>query len=345
MVADISNESKRMKRYIAKRLLLLIPVLLGVSILSFALIHLAPGDPSRTIAGDRASPQIIKAMQEKYGLDKPIIVQYWLWLRHVLRGDFGRSIVTNERILVEIIDRLPNTVELTFVAMFIAIAVGAIAGIISASRQYSMLDYTTMGIALFGVSMPVFWLGIMLMMIFGVFLRWLPLGGRIDTLIPFQRITGLYLLDSVITWNWKAFVSSLRYLILPSVALATIPMATIARVTRSSMLEVLRQDFIRTERAKGLSERLVIYKHAARNALLPVITVIGLNFGLLLAGAILTETIFSWPGIGRYVVKAVQMRDYPAVQGCVLFFAFMFVVVNLITDILYAYIDPRIKYE
>jgi peptide/nickel transport system permease protein len=191
----------------------------------------------------------------------------------------------------------------------------------------------------------VFWLGVMLMMVFGVFLRWLPISGRINTLISFRRITGLYLLDSIIGLNWPAFSSAVRYLILPSVALGTIPMATIARVTRSSMLEVLRQDFIRTERAKGLPERMVIYKHAARNALLPVITVIGLNFGILLAGAILTETIFSWPGIGRYVVKAVQMRDYPAVQGCVLFFAFMFVIVNLITDLLYAYIDPRIKYE
>ena len=334
-----------MKWYIAKRILLLIPVLIGVSILSFLLIHLAPGDPARTIAGEHASTQTIEALREKYGLDKPLATQYWIWFRQVLKGDLGRSIVSNQPVMREILDRFPNTVELTFVSMFIAILVGSIAGIISASKQYSVLDYTTMGIALFGVSMPVFWLGIMLMMIFGVFLRWLPLGGRIDTLIPFQRISGLYLLDSVISWNWQAFVSSLRYLVLPSVALATIPMATIARVTRSSMLEVLRQDYIRTERAKGLSERLVIYKHAARNALLPVITVIGLNFGLLLAGAILTETIFSWPGIGRYVVKAVQMRDYPAVQGCVLFFAFMFVVVNLITDVLYAYIDPRIKYE
>ena len=334
-----------MKWYIAKRILLLIPVLIGVSILSFLLIHLAPGDPARTIAGEHASTQTIKALQEKYGLDKPLVTQYWIWFRQVLKGDLGRSIVSNQPVMREILDRFPNTIELTFVSMFIAILVGSIAGIVSASKQYSLLDYTTMGIALFGVSMPVFWLGIMLMMIFGVFLRWLPLGGRIDTLIPFQRISGLYLLDSVISWNWRAFVSSLRYLVLPSVALATIPMATIARVTRSSMLEVLRQDYIRTERAKGLSERLVIYKHAARNALLPVITVIGLNFGLLLAGAILTETIFSWPGIGRYVVKAVQMRDYPAVQGCVLFFAFMFVVVNLVTDVLYAYIDPRIKYE
>jgi len=229
--------------------------------------------------------------------------------------------------------------------ILIAIIIGSFAGIISASKQYSFLDYSTMGVALFGVSMPVFWLGIMLMMIFGVFLRWLPISGRIDSLIPFKRITGFYLLDSIITWNGPAFISTIRYLILPSVALGTIPMATIARVTRSSMLEVLRQDFIRTERAKGLSERLVIYKHAARNAMLPVITVIGLNFGLLLAGAILTETVFSWPGIGRYVINAVRMRDYPAVQGCVLFFAFMFVIVNLITDILYVFIDPRIKYK
>jgi peptide/nickel transport system permease protein len=275
-----------MKWYITKRLLMLIPVLLGVSILSFSLIHLAPGDPALTIAGERASPQIINAIREKYGLDKPLSTQY----------------------------------------------------------QYSIFDYSFMGVALFGISMPVFWLGIMLMMIFGVYLRWLPISGRISMMISFQRVTGFYLLDSLITGNFAAFISSLRYLILPSVALSTIPMATIARVTRSSMLEVLRQDFIRTERAKGLSERMVIYKHAVRNAMIPVITVIGLNFGLLLAGAILTETVFSWPGIGRYVVNAINMRDYPVVQGCVLFFALMFVIVNLITDIVYVYIDPRIHY-
>jgi len=334
-----------MRWYVTKRLLLLIPVLLGVSILSFSLIQLAPGDPARTIAGEHASPQTISAIREKYGLDKPFTTQYWVWLKRVLRGDLGRSIVSNEHVMREILDRFPNTVELTFFAMFIAVAVGAVAGIVSASRQYSVIDYTTMGVALFGVSMPVFWLGIMLMMIFGVFLKWLPIGGRIDTLIPFRRVTGLYLLDSLIGWNGPALASSLRHLLMPSVALATIPMATIARVTRSSMLEVLRQDFIRTERAKGLSERVVIYKHAARNALLPVVTVIGLEFGLLLAGAILTETIFAWPGIGRYVVNAVRMRDYPAVQGCLLFFALTFVVVNLITDLLYVLIDPRIKYE
>jgi len=333
-----------MKWYITKRLLMLVPVLIGVSILSFSLIHLAPGDPAITMAGEHASPQIINAIREKYGLDKPLITQYWIWLKQVLRGDLGRSIVSNEFVAIEILERFPNTVELTIFSMMFAVVIGSIAGIISASRQYSVFDYSFMGVALFGVSMPVFWLGIMLMMIFGVYLRWLPISGRISMMISFQRITGFYLLDSIITGNFAAFISILRYLILPSIALSTIPMATIARVTRSSMLEVLRQDFVRTERAKGLSERMVIYKHAVRNAMIPVITVIGLNFGLLLAGAILTETVFSWPGIGRYVVNAVNMRDYPVVQGCVLFFASMFVIVNLITDIIYVYIDPRIHY-
>lgn len=334
-----------MKWYITKRLLMLIPVLLGASILVFSLIHLAPGDPARTIAGEHASIQTIEKIQEKYGLNKPLPTQYLIWLKQALQGDFGRSIVSNEFVSKEIWDRFPNTVELTILAMLIAVVVGIIAGIVSASRQYSLLDYSVMGVALFGVSMPVFWLGIMLMMIFGVYLRWLPIGGRLSIMVSFTRVTGFYLLDSIIAGNWDAFVSSLRHLILPAIALGTIPMATIARVTRSSMLEVLRQDYIRTERAKGLSERLVIYKHAVRNALIPVVTVIGLNFGLLLAGAILTETVFSWPGLGRYVVKAVQMRDYPAVQGCVLFFAFIFVIVNLITDLIYVYIDPRIKYQ
>ena len=324
---------------------MLIPVLLGTSIIAFSLIHLAPGDPARTMAGEHASQRTINAIKEKYGLDKPLYIQYGIWLNRALHGDMGRSIVSNEYVTKEIFDRFPNTFELTFFAMILAIAIGTMAGIISASKQYSALDYTFMGIALFGLSMPVFWLGIMLMMIFGVYLRWLPIGGRINILIPFHRITGFYLLDSIITGNFAALISTLRYLILPSTALATIPMATIARVSRSSMLEVLRQDFIRTERAKGLSERVVIYKHAVRNAMIPVITVIGLNFGLLLAGAILTETVFSWPGIGRYVVNAVRMRDYPAVQGCVLFFAFVFVIVNLVTDIIYVYIDPRIHYK
>lgn len=334
-----------MKWYIVKRLLMLIPVLLGASILAFILIHLAPGDPARTIAGEHASPQTIEAITIKYGLDKSLAEQYWIWIKRVLQGDLGKSIVSNESVVREIFERFPNTAELSLCAMILAIGVGSIAGILSASKQYTAIDYSTMGLALFGVSMPVFWLGIMLMMIFGVVLRWLPIGGRIDTLISFRRITGFYILDSILTLNVRGLISSIRHLILPSIALGTIPMATIARVTRSSMLEVLRQDFIRTQRAKGLSEGRVVFKHAARNAMIPVITVIGLNFGLLLAGAILTETVFAWPGIGRYVVNAVRMRDYPVVQGSVMFFAFIFVVVNLIADVLYVYIDPRIKYE
>jgi len=331
--------------YVSKRLLQLIPVILGVTIIAFSLIQIAPGDPARTMLGQHATQKEINEIREKYGLDEPIIVQYWIWLNGVVRGDLGRSILTNELVIVEIGARFPNTMELSISAMLFAIILGGIAGIISASKQYSVTDYTVMGIALFGISMPVFWLGIMLMLIFGVILGWLPIGGRIDLFIPYERVTGFLVFDSIITGNLDALISTIRHLILPSIALGTIPMAIIARVTRSSMLEVLRQDFIRTERAKGLSERTVIYKHAVRNAMVPVVTVIGLNFGLLLAGAILTETVFSWPGLGRLVVEAVYERDYPLVVGCILIFAIVFVFVNLITDILYTYIDPRIKYE
>lgn len=334
-----------MRWYIVKRLAMLVPVMLGVSIIAFSLIHLAPGDPARTMLGERATQEQLNEIREKYGLDKPIYVQYGIWLNGVLHGDLGRSITTHEEVAKEIGDRFPNTMELAIAAMIFAIIVGVFAGIISATKQYSITDYTCMGVALFGISMPVFWLGIMLMMIFGVFLGWLPIGGRIDLLIPFQRVTGFMVFDSIITGNFPALISVLRHLILPAVALGTIPMAMIARVSRSSMLEVLRQDFIRTERAKGLSERMVIYKHAVRNAMVPVVTVIGLNVGLLLAGAILTETVFSWPGIGRLVVNAVYERDYPLVVGCILVFAIVFVIVNLITDILYTRIDPRIQYE
>ena len=334
-----------MRWYIVKRLAMLVPVMLGVSIIAFSLIHLAPGDPARTMLGERATQEQLNEIREKYGLDKPLYVQYGIWLNGVLHGDLGRSITTHEEVAKEIGDRLPNTMELSIAAMIFAIIVGVFAGIISATKQYSITDYTCMGVALFGISMPVFWLGIMLMMIFGVFLGWLPIGGRIDLLIPFQRVTGFMVFDSIITGNFPALISVLRHLILPAIALGTIPMAMIARVSRSSMLEVLRQDFIRTERAKGLSERMVIYKHAVRNAMVPVVTVIGLNFGLLFAGAILTETVFSWPGIGRLVVNAVYERDYPLVVGCILVFAIVFVIVNLVTDILYTRIDPRIRYE
>lgn len=334
-----------MKRYLIKRLLLIIPVLLGVSIIVFFLVRLAPGDPAKILAGEHASPEFIRTVREKWGLDRPVIVQYFIWLRSVLRGDLGISIATHNPVLREILSRFPATLELSLVAMGIAIVVGITAGIVAAVRQYSLVDYLSMTGALFGISMPVFWLGLMLMLIFGLRLNLFPISGRLSPEIELRTITGLYLLDALLTANGKAFLNALSHLVLPGVALGTIPAALIARMTRSSMLEVIRQDFIRTERAKGLPERMVIYKHALRNALIPIVTVIGMEFGLLLGGAILTETVFAWPGLGRYTVDAVYARDYPAIQGAVLFIAFIFVLVNLATDLLYAAINPRIRYR
>jgi peptide/nickel transport system permease protein len=262
-----------------------------------------------------------------------------------LQGDLGRSIESRELVRVEIMDRLPTTLELSLIAIVIASAVGIVAGIISAVRQYSAIDYSVMFGALFGVSMPIFWLGLMLLYFVGVKLGWAPIGGRLSIGIDLEKITGLYVLDSILTLNGEAFVDSIKHLILPSIALATIPMATIARMTRSSMLEVLRQDYIRTERAKGLSERVVVYKHAIKNALIPIVTVIGMNIGVLMGGAVLTETIFTLPGLGKYIADAILAYDYPVVQGFTIFFATAFVIINLITDILYMYIDPRIKYR
>jgi peptide/nickel transport system permease protein len=334
-----------MKKYILKRLLLLIPVLIGVSILIFVIVRLTPGDPARILAGEHATEEYVQATRERWGLDKPMYVQYYIWFKSLLRGDLGRSITTHSPVVEEIFNRFPATLELSLFAMFLAIVIGILAGIISAIRQYHFFDYFSMTIALFGISMPVFWLGLMLMFVFGLWLDILPISGRINVMIPLQNITGLYVLDSILTLNFQALGSSLLHLILPSIALGTIPMAMIARITRSSMLEIIRLDFIRTERAKGLPERMVIFKHALKNALIPIITVIGMEFGLLLGGAILTETVFAWPGLGRYTVDAVYARDYPAIQGSVLFIAFIFVLVNLITDVLYAYINPRIRYH
>ncbi|KYK34514.1 MAG: peptide ABC transporter permease [Theionarchaea archaeon DG-70-1] len=334
-----------MKEYILKRLAMLIVVLFGVSIITFVLVRAAPGDPAIHFAGQHASVEVLERIREKYHLNDPIYVQYYIWVKMALQGDLGRSIESRELVTTEIMDRLPTTLELSLVAIIIASIFGTVAGILSAVRQYSAVDYSVMFGALFGVSMPVFWLGLMMLFIFGVKLGVLPVGGRLSVGIDLERITGMYVLDSILTGNWKALTDSIRHLILPSVALATIPMATIARMTRSSMLEVLRQDYIRTERAKGLSERVVIYKHAIKNALIPVITVIGMNVGLLMGGAVLTETIFTLPGLGKYIADAILAYDYPVIQGFTIFFATAFVMINLMTDLIYVYIDPRIKYR
>jgi peptide/nickel transport system permease protein len=333
-----------MFRYIIKRFLTIVPVLLGVSILVFGFIRLIPGDPATVMLGERATPESVARVREQLGLDKPIYEQYLLYLSKALRGDLGASVLRQEPVTREIVRRFPATIELSFGAISVALMIGIPAGIISAVRRHSWFDSLSMLLALTGVSMPIFWLGIMLTLLFAVILHLLPTSGRLDADTEFTTITNLLLFDSLLQGNPDVFFEALRHLILPAIALGTIPMAIIARMTRSAMLEVLSQDYIRTAHAKGLHERAVVIQHALRNALLPVITVVGLQVGILLSGAILTETIFSWPGIGRWLVEAIYARDYPIVQGVTLFIAIIFVLTNLTVDVLYAWADPRIKF-
>jgi len=330
-------------RFILHRLLSLIPTVLGISLLVFLMVQLVPGDPAEMMLGERASEQAIQDLRQQLGLDQPLYIQYGMFLSRLVRGDLGRALRTNEKITVEIAERFPATIELSLMAMLFAVTLGMLAGIISATRQYSLFDYASMILSLVGVSMPIFWLGLVLMIIFSVNLGWLPLSGRMSYNIQLQSVTHFYLLDSVLAGDWKALRDVLWHLVLPAFTLSTIPMAIIARITRSSMLEVLRQDYIRTARAKGLSRFAVHYKHALKNALIPVITVIGLQFGILLGGAILTETIFAWPGIGLWLLNAVYARDFNAVQGGTMLVATTFVSINMIVDVLYAWVNPRIK--
>lgn len=334
-----------MLNYIIRRIMMLIPVLIGVTILAFALIHLIPGDPARSMLGEKATAEQLEVLREEMGFNDPYIVQYGRYLGNVVTGDFGKSIKSADPVLEEIAHRFPATIELTLFAMGIAILIGVLAGVIAAVKQYSWFDNVSMTGALFGVSLPIFWLGLMMIWLFAVTLQWLPPSGRLSNDIELTTITNLYLLDSILTLNWPAFKDSFLHLIMPGLALGTIPMAIIARMTRSSMLEVMKQDYIRTAQAKGLATRLIVFQHALKNAFLPVLTVIGLQFGFLLGGAVLTESIFSWPGIGRYVLLAVLGRDYPVVQGSILIIAIVFVLVNLLTDVLYKYFDPRIRYD
>jgi peptide/nickel transport system permease protein len=278
------------------------------------------------------------------GLDKPIFVQYGLFLKDALRGDLGDSIVTGRPVTTELLTRLPATFELVAFAMLIAILVGVPVGVISAVRPYSLLDKTTSVLALTGISMPIFWLAMVLVVIFGVNLELLPFPGRLDPTTGITAITGLVLVDSLLTLNFAGFWDGLLHLIMPALALGTIPMAVIMRMTRSSMLEVMNEDYVRTARAKGVVPWRVVFKHALRNAMLPTITVIGLQVGLLMVGAIITETIFSWPGIGLYTYTSISSRDYASIQGVVLYAALLFVLINLIVDILYAILDPRVRY-
>jgi peptide/nickel transport system permease protein len=278
------------------------------------------------------------------GLDKPVIVQYGIFLADALRGDLGSSIVTGRPVTTELLARLPATLELTAFAMLVAILVGVPVGVISAVKQYSLLDKFTSVLALTGISMPIFWLAMILIVIFFVNLGWLPFPGRLSTGYAVTSITGLVLVDSLLTLNFAAFWDGLKHLILPAIALGTIPMAVIMRMTRSSMLEVMGEDYVRTARAKGVVPWRVIFKHALRNAMLPTVTVIGLQAGLLMGGAVITETIFSWPGVGQIAYDSVNRRDYAMIQGVVLYGATLFVLVNLLVDVLYAVLDPRVRY-
>lgn len=334
-----------MTRFISRRLFHLIFILIGVSLLVFLMLRLIPGDPAHLLLGEFASPQEVSRIREKLGLDRSYAYQYYLYIKNLLKGDLGISIRSNTPVSQEIWIRFLATVELSMAAMVISSLIGILAGVISSARKYSIFDYFSMVMALIGISMPIFWLGLMLMYLFSVKLGLLPMMGRFTMGMDYEAITGLVILDSLLKGEFPLFLNSLKHLILPAFTLATIPMAIIARMTRSSMLEVLSKDYIRTARAKGLGYGAVIFKHALKNAFLPVITVIGLNFGLLLGGAVLTETIFSWPGLGRYVVDSLLARDYPAVQGCILFFAVIMVMVNLAVDILYFYLDPRLRID
>ena len=329
--------------FIARRALAVIPTLLGVTILIFLMLRLTPGDPAELLLGERATDHALAEMREYLGLNEPLHKQYWLFIKRVAHGDLGETIWTRQKVWIEVKQRFPATMELTLAAMVISSFLGIIFGLVSAARQYSVLDYLSMLGSLFGVSMPVFWLALMLMLIFSLWLGWFPMSGRISVGVTLEVHTNFYVIDSIITGNWKALVDVLKHLALPATALSTIPLAIVARMTRSSMLEVLRQDYIKTARAKGLGNASIFLKHALRNGLIPVVTVIGLQVGILLGGAILTETVFAWPGVGKWLYDGVVKRDYMVIQGGTLVVASTFVIVNLIVDVLYAVINPRIS--
>lgn len=331
--------------YTVRRVLSLIPVLFGMTLVVFAIIHAIPGNPAQVILGQRATAESIATLTKELGLDRPWYIQYFDYIKSLLQGDLGTSLRTRGPINEEIWPFLAATIELTVVAMIIAVVIGVNAGIISAWFSKSWFDYVAMILALVGVSLPIFWLGLMEQWIFSIELGWLPTTGRENVRDPITAITNLYLIDTLLQGRFDQFTTVIKHLVLPSIALATIPMAIIARMTRATMLEVMKSDYIRTARAKGLGMFWVVYKHSLKNAIIPVLTVIGLQMGLLLGGAILTETIFGWPGIGRYLYDAIAYRDYPVIQSGILIIAAIFVLINLVVDLLYVLVDPRIKYN
>src|SRR6478736_832562 len=334
-----------MLRYLVRRLLLLIPILLGVSLLIFFWIRALPGTPAESLLGERATPALVQAYRHRYGLDKPVYVQYWSYLKTTASGDLGVSVASRRTVVDEIKARFPATVELAVAAMIFAVSFGVPLGFFAAKRYGSAFDHASLVASLIGISIPIFFLAIILKYIFSVRLGWLPSIGREDTLSEAEHPTNFYVLDGIITGNLGASWDAIRHLILPAIALGSIPLAIISRITRASVLDVQNEDYVRTARAKGLAPRTVDRRHVMRNAMLPVTTVIGLQTGLLLSGAVLTETVFAFPGIGSWLAGAIFNRDYPVLQGGILFVAVVFVFVNLLVDISYAVINPKIRYS
>jgi dipeptide transport system permease protein len=334
-----------MFKFFLVKLAQLVPTFIGVTIVAFAFIRLLPGDPILLMAGERGiSAERYAELKAQMGFDRSLVAQYFDFLKGLLHGDLGNSLVTHSPVMDEFMSRFPATLELSLFALAFAVIIGLPAGVLAAVKRGKTLDHTIMGISLTGYSMPIFWWGLLLIMLFSSTLGWTPVSGRISFLYFIEPVTGFMTIDSLIAGDWGAFLSSLHYLILPSIVLGTIPLAVIARQTRSSMLEVLGEDYVRTARAKGLSNFRVIMVHTLRNALISVVTVIGLQVGLLLAGAILTETIFSWPGIGKWMIDAISRRDYPSVQGGLVLIAFIVMIVNLLVDLAYGVINPRIRH-
>ncbi|MDQ7247440.1 ABC transporter permease subunit [Dongia sedimenti] len=333
-----------MIRFVIQRVLLIIPTFLGAALLTFVLIHAIPGDPVQMLLGEKViDPVRHQELLAQIGLDKPLPIQFVDYVWNVLQGDFGKSIQSKESVLSDFFQLFPATLELAFCAMVFAVVIGIPAGVLAAERRGSVYDHTLMGAALTGYSMPIFWWGLLLILFFSLYLGWTPVSGRIDLDYYFEDGTNFMLYDSLVSGQEGAFASAVSHLILPTIVLGTIPLAVIARMTRSAMLEVLGEDYVRTARAKGLSGFRVVGIHALRNALIPVVTVIGLQVGTLMAGAILTENIFSWPGVGSWLVNSIYQRDYPSVQGGVLLIAGFVILVNLSVDLIYGLLNPRIR--
>ena len=332
-----------MLRFIVRRLMLLVPILLGLSLLVFLWIRALPAGPAQSLLGERATPETIRQIEEQYGLNEPIHVQYWSYLKTVGRGDLGTTIRTRRPVTDELKERFPATIELTFAALLFATLLGVPLGYVAAKRHGTWVDHSSLVISLIGISIPIFFLAILLKYVFAVKLGLLPTVGRISVLIDLEHPTNFYLIDALIAGDPEAFWDVSKHLILPAIALGSIPLAITARITRAAVLDVQNEDYIRTARAKGLPPRTVDIRHIFRNALLPIVTIIGLQTGLLLSGAVLTETVFAFPGMGTWLVEAIRQRDYAILQGGILFVSVVFVLVNLLVDISYALINPRIR--